>query len=247
MTIPLQLIVGISQIAFDGIAIHEQLTFSTSFIIGLSVTYLGTGSRKKTFDKIQEQISFRQLYEEQNYRANELSKQIQSVLVENMKKEDEKIKLLSQVQTLEHELDLSHNETIRAIIQECEKASRGQQRLQDEIIENSFDSLLQTNNTDTSLQPFEAKYLQLRSQFEEKTRILDETRKELFETNERAELLQRKLDEYLMHEPLEHEYDFCKIFKNWMQRRLLCKKITNMFSSLMNNLSSKSSSIDRKK
>jgi hypothetical protein len=207
ITIPLQIIIGISQVMFDFVPVVEQLVFSTSFMIGLSVTYLGIGSYKKTKVKMQavqrqkeQEHPLQKLYQEQLHRADELSKQLHQTLVEMMKKEEESSRHLLRIQTLEQDLDVAKNETIQAILHECEQVSRAEQEIQDTLIENTVEALQHE-----PVLPFEAKYLQLRSQFEEKSRILRDTRKELFQANERAELLQRKLDELAVQAPTEQE------------------------------------------
>lgn len=116
--------------------------------------------------------------------------------------EKEKSLLESTLSKLQGELDDTRNlndniiETLKKELEETKKASVNTlQLLKKELEEAKNPSFENIEVNPAHFSKLQGMYKQLREQFEEKTLLLDQTRKELFHTSEKAEVLQREIAE----------------------------------------------------
>jgi len=172
----------------------EQMAFSLSVYTALWATYLVQD---------EEQV-------DQKVESSDAREQKETLWQELFSARQEITELYREKTELEEKLavvDRKKLDTLSEIEQkigvlEAEKSDLLEDKVQQEAdIAKLLDDLLEMGarydaavNKKAPLQPFEAMYKQLKGQFDEKSVILDQTRKELFHAQEEVEVLKRRLE-----------------------------------------------------
>ena len=164
-------------------------------------------------------------WQERMMHFNSLSEKLENNLAKNQLLENEKNALQKKLEELSHERD-----SLSKLVEERASA-----------LQNSIPA--QTTEIDSTQRRFEGMYIQLKGQFQEKSEVLDDTRRELFHTKEMLQVLQKELEESSKFDRSEWdaaiERHIQQIEKEYLQEKItLLEEIESMqeiISTLLQN------------
>lgn len=174
----------------------KQVLFSvamvTASVVGLLYQEIDNEIETASPQQVQNEAAIVARIEKEEQRAELLYTQLQGLMerTQNLAMEREELiieqgRLKAKVAQLVNEKEVQRIDVSHAL----EQAKNELAHMQKQFEQIAFDA--ETHK----IHPAEAKYRQLRTQFEEKSKTLDETRKQLFYAEEQQQLLEKKLQE----------------------------------------------------
>jgi septal ring factor EnvC (AmiA/AmiB activator) len=185
----------------------EQAAFSTSLLIALYASFANVSPVEEKVDtkEVDDQLSTqKQQLWQQLFDARQ---EITTLYQQKAEKESLQVELAAvcdKLKLMEHQLeaaDLYKEE----LVQEKSTADEEIAKLLSHMREMAERQQVTVVPRCEKLEPFEAKYLQLKEQFANKSGTLDQTRKELFSACEEIEVLKRELAEKEMQPATDEE------------------------------------------